>query len=585
MSSLRTLLVHPPQFALYAPFLAIPTVTAFVREQGLHCDQWDLNLMVNRRFLSEDWLERCARRIKSRSDPTQAAEILASYDKVVEDLPNALRELKRSENLHNDELLRWCFGTIDSAYAIMNAAYSPTAVSYNLKMRYQMDRFADVEAAIRDESENPYLELYREEFVPRILEGNYDIVGIGMAFDEQLVPALSLAQVIKEQAPHIHVVGGGTLLTKLSEPLKRLGTLFSPLDTAILFEGETPLVRLISHLSGEIERDEVPNLMFRADDGSGLVTTSNMSEQFDELPPPDFEGFPLDDYLLPDVIFPMLTTRGCYWKKCAFCTHHHSYGWHYRARNKQKLVNDIQSLRDRFGAKFFYFVDEAVPPSNLKKIGDYGRSEAGNGIHWFGDMRFEKPLADDAFCKDLSDGGCRVLIFGMESANQRVLDYMLKGVKVELMSDALKVMHRNNIFSIMMFFTGFPTENVQEARDSIDFIEEHRPYVGAYAQGHFQLLEGSPVFVNPEKFGVTSLIPPTNDLSTDYGYTVKSGLTQSAASQIAEAINGQRTRDDKFGQGWSRELLLLRESASSDRAPAQAPARKPKAAASRWDSL
>ncbi len=35
------------------------------------------------------------------------------------------------------------------------------------------------------------------------------------------------------------------------------------------------------------------------------------------------------------------------------------------------------------------------------------------------------------FCRDLADGGCRVLIFGMESANQRVLDFMLKGVKVE----------------------------------------------------------------------------------------------------------------------------------------------------------
>ena len=30
-TALKTLLVHPPQFAMYSPFLAIPTVTAFVR--------------------------------------------------------------------------------------------------------------------------------------------------------------------------------------------------------------------------------------------------------------------------------------------------------------------------------------------------------------------------------------------------------------------------------------------------------------------------------------------------------------------------------------------------------------------------
>ncbi len=48
MSTLKTLLVHPPQFALYSPFLAIPTVTAFLRARGYATDQWDLNHSVNK---------------------------------------------------------------------------------------------------------------------------------------------------------------------------------------------------------------------------------------------------------------------------------------------------------------------------------------------------------------------------------------------------------------------------------------------------------------------------------------------------------------------------------------------------------
>ena len=431
MPAPKILLVHPPQFALYSPFLAVPTVTAYVRSQGYACDQWDLNVMVNRRFLSPDWIRRAAAVGAQRAEelPEKNQRALDELETVCKDLPSALAALKLSENLLDDDVLTWIFKTIDGAYAITNAAYYPSEVSYNFTTRYAVDRFDDVEAAIRDEAENPYLALYREEFVPQIIEGGYDIVGIGMAFDEQLIPGLSLARVIKEMAPDVHVVGGGTLLTKLSSPLKRLNKLFTPLDTAILYEGETPLVSLIQHLEGERAIEDVPNLLYRQ--GDGLVANEMMSEDIATLPPPDFEGFPLDDYLLPEVIYPMLTTRGCYWKKCAFCTHHHSYGWRYRVRPRDKLIADVQSLRDRFDADYFYFVDEAVPPSHLQALGDYGRSPAGQGIHWFGDMRFEKPLTKPEFCRDLADGGCRVLIFGMESANQQVLDFITQSVFVQ----------------------------------------------------------------------------------------------------------------------------------------------------------
>lgn len=557
--SVKTLLVHPPQFALYSPFLAIPTVTAFLRAAGHACDQWDLNLEVNRHFMSRPWLERCASLAAERG---AAAPLDAAA--VAERVPGALRALKDRDNLLRDDVLTQAFETLDATYAITNAAFAPTEVSYNLEMRYDLDRFDEVRAAVLDERENPYLNLFREVFVPRVLAGGYDLVGIGMAFDEQLVPSLTFAHALKEAAPDLPIVVGGTLMTKLSEPLRRLDRLFDDVDFAVLYEGETPIVHLVEHVDGERAIEDVANLVWRKP-GGGLVFNDMGHQDFSALPPPDFDGFPLDDYLLPDVIFPMLATRGCYWRKCAFCTHHHSYGWHYRVRGRQRLVADIQSLRDRFGANHFYFVDEAVPPAYLDVLADYGRTPAGRGFRWFGDMRFEKALTDDAFCRHLFEGGCRVLIFGMESANQRVLDHMHKGVRVETMSAALHAMHQARIHSILMFFTGFPSETQKEALDTIQFIEAHRDAVGAYAQGSFSLLEGSPVFHEPAAYGVSEVVKEGGDLSTDYRYRVRTGLTQDVAAQIAQAIDRRRRSDAKFGEGFSRELVLLRRCALLDR--------------------
>jgi len=573
--ALRTLLIHPPQFALYSPFLAIPTVTAFLRSRGYACDQWDLNLDVNKRFLSAVWLRRAAERIRRRGfdKGEQGMIALGKVEEVIERLPGALRALKRHENLHRDDVLSAAFGTIDEAYSITNAAYAPTEVSYNLSMRYSITRMAEVEAAIRDEDENPYIEPFREEFIPKIIRGGYGLVGIGMAFDEQLIPGLTLARLLKEMAPQVKIVMGGTLLTKLSSRLREMNRLFSPVDDMILYEGETPLTAFIDHLDGRRAKETVPNLLYRH--GDGLRMNEPMSEAIESLPPPDYEGFPLGEYLLPETIFPMLSTRGCYWKKCAFCTHHHSYGWSYRVRGRERLIADIESLRSRFGARHFYFVDEAVPPAYLAEIADYGRSERGRGIRWFGDMRFERPLMRNDFCKDLYDGGCRVLVFGLESGNQRVLDAMEKGVSIETMSESLKAMHRAGIFSICMYFTGFPTETRTEALETVQFIEKHREFVGAYAQGAFTLNSGSPVHQAPEKYGVVAIAAPEDDLATEMAYSAVSGLSQQAATEIAKAIGRQRGRDSKFGQSWSRELILLRQSDPLAETRADAPVESP----------
>ena len=39
---------------------------------------------------------------------------------------------------------------------------------------------------------------------------------------------------------------------------------------------------------------------------------------------------------------------------------------------------------------------------------------------------------------------------------------------------------------------------------------------------------------------------------------------ESAAVRIAESINGRRLRDEKFGQNWSREVILLRQCARDE---------------------
>jgi len=589
---MKLLLVHPPQHALYMPYLGLPSLTGFLRGRGRQCDQVDYNVRANRRLLSERGLREAAAAVERRFGPggrDAPDDVRAALDGAAETiarLPGALAAMRDDALLLDDAAMTGAFDWLDRGFALASAPFHPTRLSYDLTMRWAPNHTPDLRAAVRDEEGNPYLRVFREELVPEIVRAGYDTVGIGVAFEEQMIPALTLARVLKEQAPHIVTLAGGNVISKFHGVLAGMNFLFEELDYAIAYEGETPLERLCETLearasgsaAGAADADlaRVPNLMWR--DGSTVRVNDMMYEQVGALPPPDFDGFPVepgrtDGYLLGHTIFPLLSVRGCYWKRCAFCTHHHSYGWRYRVRPPEELRRDVEHVAARHGARHLYFVDEAVPPAQLKVIADHMLARPGGPLFWFGDMRFEKPLTD-AFCAHLREGGCRMLIFGLESANQRVQDFMDKNVKVATMEQGLRACTSNGIFTVVMFFSGFPTETVKEAKDTVDFVWRNKEWVGTFSNGAFALQRGAPAQLEPEKYGITWTAPdPEHDLSDDFRYTVKTGLTQESAKRIAEAIGRQRAEDEKFGKPFSRELILLREALRP--APARAAAGSP----------
>ena len=122
-----------------------------------------------------------------------------------------------------------------------------------------------------------------------------------------------------------------------------------------------------------------------------------------------------------------------------------------------------------FGFVSFYFTDEAIPPDTAIKVAE-AVSQGQLAIKWFGEVRFEEAFGEETL-KKLHKGGCRMLMFGMESSVQRVLDHMRKGTKPEQIKAIIKACAKTGIRPFVMFFTGFPTETREEATETIRFIE------------------------------------------------------------------------------------------------------------------
>jgi hypothetical protein len=267
------------------------------------------------------------------------------------------------------------------------------------------------------------------------------------------------------------------------------------------------------------------------------------------LPPPDFDGLPLEKYFVPDRILPYLATRGCYWGRCEFCDHGEGYTAGYRTKKLDQIIEEIRGLKTKYQTRHFHFTDESYPPALFRKL-TRRLVETNLDIIWTTHMRFEKSLLEEGVWNDAAASGCRYLHFGYESGNERVLKLMDKATTGEVIKRSLELSAGVGIWNHVMGFFGFPGETREEARESVRFLEDHRELVHSLGFGTFDLSRHTPVAKNPERFGVTPYINPEWDLALDYYYTVKEGLSVEEAEQVFEEF------ERNHYAGWDLRIFI-----------------------------
>jgi radical SAM superfamily enzyme YgiQ (UPF0313 family) len=393
----------------------------------------------------------------------------------------------------------------------------------------------EVFACLDDEQVNVYRDICNQLVMPAVAKEKPDVVGLSIGTQMQLLAGLTFCKMIKETFPHIHVVVGGNVITRLQEELPHQEQFFTEIfDSAIMYEGEHALLWLIEALNGERTIASVPNLMYR--DASGVQQNPEVyTEKTTALPLPDFEGLPLDRYFVPELIIPYLATRGCYWGRCTFCDHGQGYFDQYRGVPAHQVVEQIKALRDKYHCRHFLFSDESYPPALFKKVSQL-LVDQNVGIKWTTLIRFEETLQDQEIWDLAAKAGCCTLYYGMESANERVLNLMDKHAKKSVIQNNLHQAAKAGIWNHVMAFYGFPGETRDEALETRQFVIDNQPVIHSVELFYFVAYRHTPMVRNPDKFGITIHKQEDYDLPLDYYYTLNDPSTLSCldAMQLCE---------------------------------------------------
>lgn len=440
----------------------------------------------------------------------------------------------------------------------------------------------------------PLVQSYFKELIEPVTAYEPTLAGLSILFSQQLYFALALAGYLKND--ETKVVLGGATLSVMPDPEK----LFSEpimtqvgneryevipnrfVDYLLVGEGEIGLAALAKHLDagrsahhvadpvgeglssperngpvGDLSR--VPGLVYM-DRGLLRCSPSEMVTDLNRLPLPDFSDFPLQDYHSPSPVLPYLSARGCFWGRCAFCTHRKTY-MAYREEAVERTASRLGELKDRYGVRYFNLVDEMIHPHRFGRL-SHAILRSGLKIDYAAyakpTNRFDAPLL-----RRIHRCGARVLMWGVESGSQRILDAMKKGTRIVEMERVLHEAHEAGIWNLAFMMFGFPTETTEEWEETLRFLHRSKECIDALSKSRFILLTGSEVIQSPRNYGITRVLgrPQRDPISVAYDYEVARGLTQAEAERLFDETAPELAeygRSPYFGQ--FRDHLLIHAS-------------------------
>lgn len=157
----------------------------------------------------------------------------------------------------------------------------------------------------------------------------------------------------------------------------------------------------------------------------------------------------------------LMVSRGCYWN-CSYC--HNSWrDMPCRFRSPAHVVQEMNALNERFGVRYFNFMDDTLFGNRKYCRGLFSAMiENGRGYCWGGNARVD--CVNEEILSLARRAGCRRINFGFESGSQRVLDALNKKVRVERISRSVRLAVDQGIQVIGTFMVGNP----RETREDLD---------------------------------------------------------------------------------------------------------------------
>jgi anaerobic magnesium-protoporphyrin IX monomethyl ester cyclase len=331
-------------------------------------------------------------------------------------------------------------------------------------------REAGIEVSLLDQ---PAKRFSLDQTVNWVKKEDPDIIGFSVLLSTAK-EAPKIAECVKAENPNITVVFGSHHATFNAE---RILKKYPFVDIVVRGEGEHTSLEIARCLEKQRDLDKVEGVTFRKNGRIFSTPDRPLNKDMNALPFPDRN---LAGVQYRSAIFgvkinsrkftTILSSRGCPFN-CSFCGIRKFTRRAWRPRSVENVMAELEYLQSE-GYEQFLFADDNFT-LDAKRVSKLCRSikKEGMDIEWFCDSRVDH-VSYDMF-RDMVNAGCRCLFFGIESANQRILDYYRKGITPEQSEKAVRNARKAGIDIIVgSFIVGAPDETRCEIINTLQFANK-----------------------------------------------------------------------------------------------------------------
>jgi radical SAM superfamily enzyme YgiQ (UPF0313 family) len=306
--------------------------------------------------------------------------------------------------------------------------------------------------------------------------GQFKYIGFTVMPGPQLKQAVPFSRKIREEFPEIIMIWGGYFPTNQYEVVLNSGFV----DFVINGPGDHAFPQLLNALDNNLPYELIKNLIYKS--GKKIMKTlkEDLIDQ-DKLPPLPYqrlhEFYSIDKYLgrtyLGNRTLAYHSSIGCPFT-CSFCAVVPTYEARWKAKSAELIYKDIRYIKHRWGADAIEFHDNNFFVSEKRTV-EFARLIRPEEMNWWGMARIDTmhKFKDESLSL-IREAGCKIIFFGAESGNDKVLKQLDKG-GTQTGDQIAKFAERLKKFDIIpeySFVLGTPAPTPELVMEQIEFDVE-----------------------------------------------------------------------------------------------------------------
>jgi len=281
-------------------------------------------------------------------------------------------------------------------------------------------------------------------------------VGLSTMTGPQIIFAMHLSRRVKQIRQDIKTIWGGIHVTV--NPSSVLGHDF--IDYVVCGEGEETLFELVK----SPDKKSIKGVLHRGDRPEDFIPREFLDMDTISL---DWSLIDPENYISVRNGYrymAFITSRGCSFR-CQYCYNSVTKS-RWRSWSVEKVREELKKVLE-FNISYISFMDDILG-INKKWFAEVCNIFEEKNIYWYGDLRASMITHENME----QFKNCTMVFIGAESGSQRILDEIDKGIKVEDIFNAAKVLQERGLRGTFSWIIGFPQEEKEDVMATIKAVRK-----------------------------------------------------------------------------------------------------------------